>query len=62
MPAQASLPTILAAALLPPLGVFLVRGLGGAFWVSVVLTLVGWLPGAIFALMVVLRPQPAFGT
>lgn len=48
---------ILAAVLLPPLGVFLVEGLARDFWVGVALTLLGWIPGMIFALMVVMRQR-----
>jgi len=33
--------TLVAAILLPPLGLFLARGITPAFWVSVVLTLIG---------------------
>ena len=47
---------IVAAILLPPLGVFLARGLGKAFWIAAALTVLGWLPGVIFALVTVLRP------
>ncbi len=49
--------TILAALLLPPLGVWLVEGLGLAFWVALALTCFGWLPGVAFALFTVLRPR-----
>ncbi len=45
---------IIAAIVVPPLGVFLARGLGGSFWISCLLTLLGWVPGVIFALYVVL--------
>jgi uncharacterized membrane protein YqaE (UPF0057 family) len=48
---------IIAAILLPPLGVFLVRGLAPSFWIAVLLTLIGWVPGVIFALVMVLRPD-----
>ncbi len=48
---------ILAAFLLPPLAVFLRQGLGTAFWVSVLVTLLFWVPGVIFALAVVLKPD-----
>jgi uncharacterized membrane protein YqaE (UPF0057 family) len=48
---------ILAAILLPPLGIFLARGLGPEFWVGTVLTIVFWVPGILFALAVVLRPD-----
>jgi uncharacterized membrane protein YqaE (UPF0057 family) len=47
---------VVAAILLPPLGVFLAHGLGTTFWISVVLTVVGWLPGVIFALVALFRP------
>ena len=49
--------SIIAAVLLPPLGVFLGRGLGRDFWITVVLTLIGWVPGVIFALVALLRPD-----
>ena len=50
---------ILAAILLPPLGVFLTRGLHRDFWIAVVLTLIAFFPGMIFALYVVLRDRRA---
>jgi len=46
-----------AAVLLPPLGVFLRRGLGPAFWTDVALTLLGWVPGIIFALITLFRVE-----
>jgi uncharacterized membrane protein YqaE (UPF0057 family) len=46
---------ILIAILLPPLGVFLEVGLGKAFWVNIVLTLLGYLPGIIHAVWVIAR-------
>ena len=48
-------PAIVAAILLPPLGVFLERGLGPVFWIAVALTLLGFLPGVVFALLAVLH-------
>lgn len=45
---------ILAAIVVPPLGVALARGITPAFWLSCVLTLIGWVPGVVFALYVVL--------
>ena len=44
---------ILAAIVVPPLGVFLARGITPAFWISCLLTLLGWVPGVLFALYVV---------
>lgn len=39
--------------LLPPLGVFLEDGLGVQFWLNVLLTLLGYVPGLVHALWVV---------
>ena len=36
---------IIAAILLPPLGVFLQVGFGGHFWLNILLTLLGYIPG-----------------
>jgi uncharacterized membrane protein YqaE (UPF0057 family) len=46
---------IIAAILLPPLGVFLKVGIGKHFWINIVLTLLGYIPGVIHALWVVLK-------
>ncbi len=48
---------IIAAILLPPLGIFLARGLGAEFWIGTLLTILFWVPGVIFALICVLRPD-----
>ncbi len=48
---------IIAAVLLPPLGVFLARGLTTGFWLTVLFTVLGWVPGVIFALALLLFPQ-----
>lgn len=45
---------VILAILLPPLAVFLKRGLDSMFWISLILTLLFWFPGVIFALLVVL--------
>lgn len=45
---------IVAAVLLPPLGVFLNRGMGAPFWISVVLTLIAFVPGMLYALYLIL--------
>ena len=44
---------ILLAILLPPLGVFLQVGLGLHFWLNIVLTLFGYVPGIIHAIWVI---------
>ena len=46
---------ILLAILLPPLGVFLQVGLGLHFWLNILLTLLGYVPGIIHAVWVILR-------
>lgn len=46
---------ILLAILLPPLGVFLQVGLSGQFWLNVLLTLLGYIPGIIHALFIILK-------
>ncbi len=46
---------ILIAILLPPLGVFLQVGLGGTFWLNILLTLLGYIPGIIHAVWVIAR-------
>lgn len=46
---------ILLAILLPPLGVFLQVGLGLHFWLNILLTLLGYLPGIVHAVWVILR-------
>ncbi|SDD02167.1 Uncharacterized membrane protein YqaE, homolog of Blt101, UPF0057 family [Sphingomonas sp. YR710] len=49
--------TLVAAILLPPLALFLTRGITPAFWLSIVLTLIGYLPGMIFGLAAVFFPR-----
>jgi uncharacterized membrane protein YqaE (UPF0057 family) len=46
---------VILAILLPPLAVYLHQGeINNKFWISLVLTLLFWLPGVIYALVVVL--------
>ena len=45
---------ILLSILLPPVGVFLQVGLGLQFWINIVLTLLGYIPGIIHALYIIL--------
>jgi len=47
-----SILTIVISILLPPLAVFLKHGLGSEFLISIILTLIGWLPGVIYAFYV----------
>ncbi len=46
---------ILLAIFLPPVGVFLQVGLGLHFWINILLTLLGYLPGIIHALYIILK-------
>ena len=46
---------ILIAILLPPLGVFLQVGLGGAFWLNILLTILGYFPGVIHAVYIIAK-------
>lgn len=46
---------IILAILLPPVGVFLQVGLGMHFWINIVLTLLGYIPGIIHAIYVIVK-------
>ena len=46
---------IIAAIFIPPLGVFLHEGLSSRFWICLVLTLLFFVPGLIYALYVILK-------
>ena len=45
---------ILLAVILPPLGVFFKVGLGLHFWLNILLTIFGWLPGVLHGLWIIL--------
>jgi uncharacterized membrane protein YqaE (UPF0057 family) len=44
---------IIIAVLLPPLGVFLQVGLGKHFWINILLTLLGYIPGIVHAIYII---------
>ncbi|MCL7030062.1 hypothetical protein MKW94_017660 [Papaver nudicaule] len=46
---------IILAIILPPLGVFLRFELQQEFWICLILTLLGYLPGIIYALFVLTK-------
>ena len=46
---------ILIAIFLPPLGVFLQVGFGKHFWLNIVLTLFGFVPGIVHAVWVIAK-------
>jgi len=50
---------ILLAILLPPVGVFLQVGLGLHFWLNILLTLLGYFPGLVHAIYVIVSVGPA---
>ncbi|MEK9832022.1 MAG: YqaE/Pmp3 family membrane protein [Alphaproteobacteria bacterium] len=44
---------IIISLFIPPLGVFLQVGLGGHFWLNILLTILGFIPGVIHAIWVI---------
>ncbi|WP_047866471.1 YqaE/Pmp3 family membrane protein [Rubrobacter aplysinae] len=44
---------LILSIIIPPLGVFLQVGLGGQFWLNVVLTILGYFPGLIHAVYII---------
>lgn len=48
---------LIAAIFLPPLGVFLQVGIGTDFWINIVLTLFGYIPGIIHAVWIILSKK-----
>lgn len=50
---------IIAAIFLPPVGVALQVGLGVQFWINLLLTFLGFIPGIIHALYIILTRGPS---
>jgi uncharacterized membrane protein YqaE (UPF0057 family) len=46
---------IIVAIILPPLGVFLQVGIGAQFWINILLTLLGYIPGIVHAVWIIAR-------
>ena len=46
---------IIIAVLLPPLGVLLQVGLGKHFWLNLLLTLLGYIPGIVHAIWAIAK-------
>jgi uncharacterized membrane protein YqaE (UPF0057 family) len=44
---------VIFAILLPPLGVFLTVGLGMHFWINILLTILGYIPGIVHAVWII---------
>ena len=51
--AMSDLVKIIIAVLLPPVGVFLEVGFGAQFWLNILLTLLGYIPGIIHAVYII---------
>jgi len=50
---------ILLTLVLPPVGVFLQVGLGLHFWLNIILTLLGYIPGIIHGIFIILTRGPS---
>lgn len=48
---------IILAVILPPLGVFFTVGIKPSFWINILLTLLGFLPGIIHAVWVIAKSE-----
>lgn len=46
---------LIFAILIPPLGVFLQVGVGRQFWLNILLTVLGYIPGMVHAVWVVAK-------
>ena len=46
---------IVLAILLPPVGTFLEVGLSKHFWLNIILTILGYIPGIIHAIYIILK-------
>jgi uncharacterized membrane protein YqaE (UPF0057 family) len=46
---------IIIAILLPPLGVFLQVGISKHFWINILLTILGYIPGIVHAVWVIAK-------
>ena len=57
MNARPSVLAIILAVILPPIGVWMVEGIGLIFLVSLILTCLAYVPGMVFSLVAVLRPD-----
>ena len=46
---------LICAIILPPLGVFLQVGIGPQFWINILLTLLGYIPGIVHAVWIIAK-------
>jgi len=48
---------IVCAIILPPVGVLLQVGIGKHFWINIILTLLGYIPGIVHAVWVIAKSK-----
>ncbi len=48
---------IILAIILPPAGVLLQVGIGKHFWINIILTLLGYIPGIVHAVWVIAKKK-----
>lgn len=53
-----SLLRVLLSIIVPPLGVFFTVGFGGHFWLNILLTLLGYVPGLVHAIWIISSKHP----
>ncbi len=46
---------ILLSILIPPLGVFMQVGIGKDFWINILLTILGYIPGIVHAVWIIAK-------
>jgi uncharacterized membrane protein YqaE (UPF0057 family) len=49
---------IILSILIPPLGIFFKVGFGKHFWLNIILTLLGYIPGLVHAIWIIERTEP----
>jgi len=52
---MADLLRIIFSVIIPPLGVFFQEGLGKHFWLNILLTILGYVPGLVHAIWIIAR-------
>jgi uncharacterized membrane protein YqaE (UPF0057 family) len=46
---------VIFSVIIPPLGVFFQEGLGKHFWLNILLTILGYVPGLVHAIWIIAR-------
>ncbi|MEL7178064.1 MAG: YqaE/Pmp3 family membrane protein [Pseudomonadota bacterium] len=52
---MADIVRIILSIFIPPLGVFLQVGIGKDFWINILLTLFGYIPGLVHAIWIIAK-------